>query len=269
MYTEDTVQYHIGQFEGPLSLLLHLIEKNKVDITDIPIVEITEQYLAYLPQIQAEEREEVAAEFLVMASTLLAIKSRLLLPHVSFEGEEEDPRTELVLRLLEYRRCKHMAAELEQRRSHYATCLRREPLPPEAFGLKRETLEPPPVQPEKLWAACERLKERNLYRFQDIRRRVTHLLRQDKLPLRARIRMLWDRVRKARRLFFFEVIPAGAGPAERVSGFLALLELLRLDQIFVTQKKPFDPMLLEWNPDARESDLQDFLREGKEEGEYV
>ena len=88
-------------FEGPLDLLLHLIEKNKVDIYDIPIVEITAQYLEY---IRAMEREDmnVMSEFLVMAATLLSIKCRMLLPRqVDEEGEEEDPRAELVQKLLE------------------------------------------------------------------------------------------------------------------------------------------------------------------------
>ena len=88
-------------FEGPLDLLLHLIDKNKVDIYDIPIVEITEQYLAYIRQMETEDMN-VMSEFLVMAATLLDIKCRMLLPReVNKEGEEEDPRAELVEKLLE------------------------------------------------------------------------------------------------------------------------------------------------------------------------
>ena len=100
-------------FEGPLDLLLHLIDKNKIDIYDIPIVEITNQYMDY---IKAMEREDlnVMSEFLVMAATLLDIKARMLLPReVSEEGEEEDPRAELVERLLEYKTYKYMSLELK------------------------------------------------------------------------------------------------------------------------------------------------------------
>ena len=90
-------------FEGPLDLLLHLIEKNKVDIYDIPIVEITEQYLDYIRQMQTEDMDGMS-EFLLMAATLLDIKCRMLLPReVNEEGEEEDPRAELVAKLLEYK----------------------------------------------------------------------------------------------------------------------------------------------------------------------
>ena len=90
-------------FEGPLDLLLHLIDKNKVDIYDIPIVEITEQYLDYIRQMETEDMN-VMSEFLVMAATLIDIKCRMLLPkEVNEEGEEEDPRAELVEKLLAYK----------------------------------------------------------------------------------------------------------------------------------------------------------------------
>ena len=102
-------------FEGPLDLLLHLIDKNKIDIYDIPIVEITNQYMDY---IRAMEREDlnVMSEFLVMAATLLDIKCRMLLPkEVKEDGEEEDPRQELVEQLLEYKMYKYMSYELRDR----------------------------------------------------------------------------------------------------------------------------------------------------------
>ena len=102
-------------FEGPLDLLLHLIEKNKIDIYDIPIVTITEQYLDYIKQMETEDMN-VMSEFLVMAATLLDIKCRMLLPkEVNEEGEEEDPRAELVQKLLEYKMYKYMSFELRDR----------------------------------------------------------------------------------------------------------------------------------------------------------
>ena len=106
------ISYKLEKFEGPLDLLLHLIDKNKVDIYDIPIVEITRQYLDYVSHMEREDLN-VVSDFLVMAATLLDIKSRMLLPaEVNEEGEEEDPRAELVARLLEYKRYKLMAQEL-------------------------------------------------------------------------------------------------------------------------------------------------------------
>lgn len=101
----------IQVFEGPLDLLLHLIEKNKLNIYDIPIVEITDQYVAYVEQME-EENLDVVSEFLIMAATLIEIKSRMLLPKEEKE-EEEDPREELVRRLLEYKIYKYAAEELD------------------------------------------------------------------------------------------------------------------------------------------------------------
>ena len=102
-------------FEGPLDLLLHLIDKNKVDIYDIPIVEITQQYLDYIRQMETEDMN-VMSEFLVMAATLVDIKCRMLLPkEVNEDGEEEDPRAELVQKLLEYKMFKFMSFELRDR----------------------------------------------------------------------------------------------------------------------------------------------------------
>ena len=100
-------------FEGPLDLLLHLIDKNKIDIYDIPITLITEQYLDYIRQMESEDMN-VMSEFLVMAATLLDIKCKMLLPaEVNEEGEEEDPRAELVQKLLEYKIYKYMSYELK------------------------------------------------------------------------------------------------------------------------------------------------------------
>ena len=110
-----SISYKLEQFEGPLDLLLHLIEKNKVSIYDIPIAEITDQYLDYVSRMEKEDLN-VVSEFLVMAATLLDIKSRMLLPaKEEEEGEEEDPRAELVERLLEYKMYKYMAFELKDR----------------------------------------------------------------------------------------------------------------------------------------------------------
>ena len=111
----ETITYKLEHFEGPLDLLLHLIEKNKVDIYDIPIVEITAQYLEYVRNMEREDLN-IVSEFLVMAATLLDIKAKMLLPkEVNEEGEEEDPRQELVEQLLQYKMYKYMSYELRDR----------------------------------------------------------------------------------------------------------------------------------------------------------
>ena len=118
-------------FEGPLDLLLHLIDKNKIDIYDIPIVEITNQYMEYIRNMQKEDLN-VMSEFLVMAATLLDIKCKMLLPkEVNEEGEEEDPRAELVEQLLQYKMYKYMAYELKDRQLDAEQILYKVPTIPE------------------------------------------------------------------------------------------------------------------------------------------
>lgn len=117
-------------FEGPLDLLLHLLEKNKVNIYDIPIVEITNQYMEYINEMQRQDLD-VVSEFLVMAATLLDIKSRMLLPKEEAEEEKEDPRAELVQKLLEYKMYKCMSYELKDRQMDAQRALFKMPTVPE------------------------------------------------------------------------------------------------------------------------------------------
>ena len=144
-------------FEGPLDLLLHLIEKNKIDIYDIPIVEITAQYLEYIKAMQTEDMN-VMSEFLVMAATLLDIKCRMLLPkEVNEEGEEEDPRAELVQKLLEYKMYKYISFELKDRQVDAAcTMYKGRTLPKEVEEYR------PPVNYQEL------LGDATLGRLQDL-----------------------------------------------------------------------------------------------------
>ena len=127
---ELTVKLQV--FEGPLDLLLHLLEKNKVNIYDIPIVEITNQYMEYIAEMKRNDLN-VMSEFLVMAATLLDIKSRMLLPKKETEEEEEeDPRAELVRQLLEYKMYKCMAYELKDRQLDADRVMYKAPtIPPE------------------------------------------------------------------------------------------------------------------------------------------
>lgn len=132
-------------FEGPLDLLLHLIDKNKVNIYDIPIVEITEQYLAYVNAMDKQDLD-IISEFLVMAATLIDIKSKMLLPkEVDEEGVEKDPREELVNKLLEYKMYKYMSLELRDREIDADKAMYKKPTIPEEVS-KYE----PPVDIDKL-----------------------------------------------------------------------------------------------------------------------
>ena len=151
------ISVKLEAFEGPLDLLLHLIEKNKVDIYDIPIVMITEQYLDYIKAMETEDMN-VMSEFLVMAATLLDIKCRMLLPkEVNEEGEEEDPRAELVQKLLEYKMYKYMAYELKDRQVDAAkTWFKDKTLPKEIEDYR------PPIDMQEL------LGDANLGKLQEL-----------------------------------------------------------------------------------------------------
>lgn len=140
-YTVD-----LDTFQGPLDLLLYLVRRNEVDILDIPIARLAEQFLEYL-QVAKSLDVELAGEFLVMAATLMEIKSRSLLPHdkPNTQDEEEDPRRELVRQLLEYRAYKDAAQRLEERAEQHASKLARKPIPEPTVN------SPTPVRPVELW----------------------------------------------------------------------------------------------------------------------
>ena len=143
----------LDSFEGPLDLLLHLLEKNKVNIYDIPIVEITNQYMDYIRAME-EEDLNIMSEFLLMAATLLDIKCRMLLPkEVTEDGEEEDPRQELVEQLLEYKMYKYMSYELKDKMDDASGVYFREPDVPREVLQYRE-----PVDPSELLAGRIRIQ---------------------------------------------------------------------------------------------------------------
>ena len=156
-------------FEGPLDLLLHLIDKNKIDIYDIPIAEITAQYMDYVDAMDKEDLD-VVSEFLVMAATLLDIKARMLLPkEKNEEGEEEDPRTELVERLLEYRKYKYMSGELRDMSVGSDHIIYKEPSIPKEVAHYR-----PPVDLEALLQGVTMTRLRAV--FEDVLKRQAQMM---------------------------------------------------------------------------------------------
>ena len=161
-------------FEGPLDLLLHLLEKNKVNIYDIPIVEITNQYMEYIGEMQRHDLD-IVSEFMVMAATLLDIKSRMLLPKEETEEEEADPRAELVQKLLEYKMYKCMSYELKDRQIDAQRVLFKVPTIPREVRQYEE-----PVNLQELMADV------SIRRLNDIFKSVMRK-REDKIdPIRSR-----------------------------------------------------------------------------------
>ena len=243
-----SISYKLEQFEGPLDLLLHLIEKNKVSIYDIPIAEITDQYLEYVSQMEREDLN-VVSEFLVMAATLLDIKSRMLLPdEVNEEGEEEDPRAELVERLLEYKMYKYMAFELKDRELDAEKVFYKNPTIPKEVARYE-----PPVDLDKLLdgltlAKLQRIFESVMKRREDkvdpIRSNFG-TIRQEPVSLEEKITSVMDYARKHRRFSFRAMLERQGDKLEVVVTFLAVLELMKIGKIHLTQEHLFDDMEIE------------------------
>ena len=239
----------IRHFEGPLDLLFHLIEKNDIDIYDIPISEITNQYMEFLSEMEKMDME-VASEFIVMGATLVHIKSRMMLPgrYMADEDQGDDPREELVISLLRYKRCKLLAGELKNRHEVYSDCYYK--VPSTAKSLDVDIIYPPQeFEPDEFEAAVENLCRRNEIRFADISSKITHILRRDRLSVKERMKSVLLTITRRGRLFFHELFEGKKEPEkiDRIVGFLAVLELLRGNRIKASQKKPFDVILIEDN----------------------
>jgi segregation and condensation protein A len=223
-------------FEGPLDLLLHLIKKNEVSITDIPIATITEQYLATLELMQNLSLD-VAGEFLVMAATLIHIKSRMLLPAGDDEADEDegvDPHEELVRRLLEYQRYKEAAAELEQRDLLTRDVFVRSATPTEEAGPRgfRE------VSVFDLVGALKRVIDR-------LPKDTVHEVALDKITVRGKMTLLLETLRVHGNVFFESLFAEAKSRVEVVATFLAMLELVKVRAIRVFQEEMAGPIMIE------------------------
>ena len=238
----------LSEFEGPLDLLLHLIDKNKIDIFDIPIVEITEQYMDYLHSME-EEDLGVMSEFMVMAATLLDIKCRMLLPkEVNEEGEEEDPREELVQKLLEYKLYKSLSYDLKDKMDSASGHFFKEQQLPGEVLLYRE-----PVDPQELLAGLTLEKLNQI--FKSVLRR-----REDKVdPIRSRFgkiekeevslsdKMLEMKAyaKKNRRFSYRSLLTKQSSRTQMVVTFLSILELMKMGHIHVDQETLFGDIQVE------------------------
>ena len=232
---ELTVKLQV--FEGPLDLLLHLLEKNKVNIYDIPIVEITNQYMEYIAEMKRNDLN-VMSEFLVMAATLIDIKSRMLLPKKeSEEEEEEDPRAELVQQLLEYKMYKCMAYELRDRQ-----------MDAEQVFFKEPTIPPEVAEYEEPVDLAELVGDMNLAKLDQIFKSIMKK-QVDKIdPVRSKFgKMLYveDFCKTHRNFSFRNLLEAQASKVEVIVTFLAILELMKVGKIFISQEHTFDDIKIE------------------------
>lgn len=229
-------------FEGPLDLLLHLIEKNKVDIYDIPIAEITEQYLEYVRQMPKNDMN-TQSEFLVMAATLLNIKCKMLLPpEVNEDGEEEDPRTELVQKLIEYKMYKYMSYELKDMQMGNDRYLYKGPtIPKEVEEYK------PPVD------YAELIGENNLQILNDIFKTICKRqedkidpirssfgkIQKEEVDLDLKQASICDYIVKNKKCSFKNLLSKQRSKMDTIVTFLVILELIKVGSVRVEQSENF------------------------------
>ncbi|MBQ7372596.1 MAG: segregation/condensation protein A [Blautia sp.] len=235
-------------FEGPLDLLLHLIDKNKIDIYDIPIVEITDQYMGYLHAME-EEDLSIMSEFLVMAATLLDIKCRMLLPkEVNEEGEEEDPRAELVQKLLEYKTYKYMSYELRDKMEDAAGVFYKQPTIPKEVLQYQE-----PVDTQELLAGLtlEKLNEiyKSVLRRQENKvdpvRSKFGTIEKEEISVSDKMLQMKEYARKHRKFSFRDLLEKQHSRTQIVVTFLSILELIKMGHVSVEQDHLFDDIQVE------------------------
>ena len=232
MNAMNNLSLKLTTFEGPLDLLMHLIEKDKVDIYDIPIVSITEQYIDYLRSM-SEFDMETASEFLVMAATLLQIKSRMLLPKIVADGEEEeaDPRQQLVEMLIEYRRIKRAAAalaDMKEAADHYWQ------RPPMFANLIERTIASYSVQ-DLLRALAAMTNEAG---------KPTAFIEPQAFSVQEKMADILKILQhKAKGFLLSELFKSGQ-PGEKVAAFLGVLELLKMGLIAISQTQAFAPIYI-------------------------
>jgi len=226
----DALEVFLEAFEGPLDLLLYLIKRQNLDILDIPIAEITRQYMAYVELMKAL-RLELAAEYLVMAAMLAEIKSRMLLPRPVESEDEEDPRAELVRRLQEYERFRQAAERLDE-----LPRVGRELIPVHLETPQAKVVRlPPRVSLTELLSALQEVMARaELHQH--------HRIQRDPLSVRARMSEVLERLEAGRFTEFTELFDPAEGRAGVVVTFLALLELLKAALVELIQAEPFAPI---------------------------
>ena len=234
-------------FEGPLDLLLHLLDKNKVNIYDIPIVEITKQYMDYIREMKRHDLN-VVSEFLVMAATLLDIKSKMLLPAPPEEEEEqEDPRAELV-QLLEYKMYKCISYELKDRQVDAQKVMFKVPtVPPEVAAYEE------PVDLDELVGDTTLAKLNDIFksimqkkqdRIDPVRSKFGRI-EKEQVSLEDTMHTLEEYARTHRSFSFKNLLESKSGKMEIIVNFLAILELMKLGKISISQEHIFDDIRIE------------------------
>ena len=245
---DEKLEFKINQFEGPLDLLLHLIDKNKFNIFDIPIVEITEQYLDYLNRMQ-EENLDVMSEFLVMAATLISIKAKMLLPREEKEEEEEeDPRAELVRRLLEYKMYKYASLELKDMNLDAGKNYHKPATIPKEVLEYKEEIDPAEVIGDvtlaKLNEIFTQVMKRTVDRVDPVRSKFG-TIEKDEVRIEDKMDDIRASIRGLKGINFKTLLEIQATKINIIVTFMAILELMKVGDITIRQDELFGDIIID------------------------
>ncbi|MGN0344197.1 MAG: segregation and condensation protein A [Lachnospiraceae bacterium] len=231
-------------FEGPLDLLLHLLDKNKVNIYDIPIVEITNQYMAYIREMQRQDLN-VMSEFMVMAATLLDIKAKMLLPAPETEDDEEaeDPRAQLVQQLLEYKMYKYISGELKDRQMDASRVLFKVPTIPDEVAAYEDPVDLDALVADltldKLNEIFQSMMKKQVDKIDPIRSKFGKIQKEE-ISVEDCMAALENYARSHKHFSFRGLLERAKSKTEIIVTFLAILELMKMGTIRITQEAIFD-----------------------------
>lgn len=250
------IQVKLEAFEGPLDLLLHLIEKNKVDIYDIPIVLITEQYLEYVSAMETKDMD-VMSEFLVMAATLVRIKSKMLLPNDEEEEEEtEDPRQELVERLLEYKMYKYASYELKDKQFDAAKYLFREPSIPDEIKNYKDEIDfddlLSDVTLKKLQNIFDSVMQKQIDKIDPIRSKFGEIEKEE-INIEDQMIYVEEFAMKHKKFSFRKLLENKKGKSYVIVTFLSILEMMKTGILKIKQDNIFDDIIIEYQTKKKEN----------------
>ena len=241
----SVISVKLDAFDGPLDLLLHLIEKNKIDIFDIPIVQITEQYLEIIAQMDRKDMD-VMSDFLVMAATLLKIKSKMLLPvEVTEEGEPEDPRAELVERLLEYKTYKYASYELKDKQMDAARLL----FPAEIADNKEEVNVEEllsDVTLAKLQTIFHSVMKKQVDKIDPIRSKFGKI-EKESVTLADRMLFIEEYAMLHQKFSFRQMLESQPSKTMIIVSFLGILELMKVGKLKIVQENIFDDIYITYD----------------------
>jgi segregation and condensation protein A len=235
-------------FEGPLDLLLHLIDKNKLNIYDIPIVIITEQYLEYIKQLE-ENNMEVMSEFIEMAATLINIKSKMLLPIEKEDEEEIDPREELMEKLIEYKKFKIIKDQLKLRHIDANKTIFKEPTIPDEIIKYEEKIDASEVLNNidfsTIYNIFQSVMKKQFNKIDPIRSEFGKIVREE-FTVNDKIDYIKDLSKEYNTISFQDVLELQSSRVEVIVTFLAILELIKIGYITIIQTEIFEEIIIKY-----------------------